>query len=132
MQFNDQKSIYLQIADYMYSQILNGYWPDGERIPSIRDLAIQMEVNPNTVTRTYTMLQDDGTLQNKRGIGYFTAEGAKNLVLEKKRKEFVRDVLPKLFNSMRQLGFSLNDLVDIHQSYMKEEIDNDEHIQTYR
>jgi len=120
MQFNNLKSIYLQIADFMYSQILNGVWLDGERIPSIRDLAMQLEVNPNTVTHTYTMLQDDGILQNKRGIGFFTSIEARNIVLEKKKTEFIRTDLPAFFDSMRQLGLSPDDLKKMYESYSKE------------
>ncbi|PKL14348.1 MAG: GntR family transcriptional regulator [Spirochaetae bacterium HGW-Spirochaetae-8] len=117
MQFNEHKSIYLQIADYMYDQILSGQWPDGERIPSIRDLAVQMEVNPNTVTRTYTMLQDEGTLQNKRGIGYFTSDEARKMVLGKRRADFINNELPAIFNTMRQLGVTPEDL---HELFLKQ------------
>lgn len=120
MQFNNTKSIYLQIADYMYDRILGGDWPDGERVPSIRDLAVHMEVNPNTVTRTYTMLQDEGTLQNKRGIGYFTSEGARSLVLDKKRKDFIGQDLPLVFDTMDRLGISCDDLFKLHQLFTKE------------
>jgi GntR family transcriptional regulator len=120
MQFNEHKSIYLQIADYMYDQILSGQWPNGERIPSIRDLAVQMEVNPNTVTRTYTMLQDEGTLQNKRGIGYFTSDQAQDQVLAKRKEEFINTQLPILFNSMRQLGVTPEDLRSLYENYTKE------------
>ena len=73
MQFNTRLPIYIQIAGYIRDLILNGTWSDGERIPSVRDMAVELEVNPNTVVRTYAILQDEGTLDNQRGIGYFTA-----------------------------------------------------------
>ncbi|HEV7378757.1 MAG TPA: GntR family transcriptional regulator, partial [Dyadobacter sp.] len=56
MEFKDKQSIYLQIADYICEQILLAKWPPGERIPSVRDLASTLEVNPNTVMRTYDFL----------------------------------------------------------------------------
>lgn len=106
MQFDNRNAIYLQIADYMYDQILNGTWPDGSRIPSIRDMAVQLEVNPNTVTRTYTLLQETGTLENQRGIGYFTAPDARDRVLKQKRQEFLTQELPTLFSTMEKLGLN--------------------------
>lgn len=121
MQFNKQTSIYLQIADFMYDRILSGDWPDGERIPSIRDMAVQLEVNPNTVTRTYTLLQEEGTLENQRGIGYFTAPDARQQVLTRKRKSFITNELPAIFATMEQLGLAKDDLVQLFETYHKEQ-----------
>lgn len=121
MQFNKQTSIYLQIADFMYDRILSGDWPDGERIPSIRDMAVQLEVNPNTVTRTYTLLQEEGTLENQRGIGYFTAQDARQQVLNRKRNSFITHELPAIFATMEQLGLAKEDLVQLFETYHKEQ-----------
>ncbi len=110
MQFNKHTSIYLQIADYMYDRILSGEWSDGQRIPSIRDMAIMLEVNPNTVTRTYAMLQEEGTLENQRGIGYFTSADAHNQVLERKRKAFLRTELPAFFATIGRLGLTMEQI----------------------
>ncbi|HAF86725.1 MAG TPA: GntR family transcriptional regulator, partial [Sphaerochaeta sp.] len=75
MQFNNRSPIYLQIAQYIHGLITNSTWVEEERIPSVRDMAMQLEVNPNTVIRAYSMLQDEGILENQRGIGYFVAKG---------------------------------------------------------
>lgn len=120
MQFNKHTSIYLQIADYMYDRILSGEWEDGQRIPSIRDMAVQLEVNPNTVTRTYTMLQDEGTLENQRGIGYFTAADAKAQVLTRKRESFLRSELPGFFATIGQLGITMQQVCDEHKKFEEE------------
>jgi DNA-binding transcriptional regulator YhcF (GntR family) len=121
MQFNNQSAIYLQIAGYMYDQILSGAWANGERIPSIRDMAVQLEVNPNTVTRTYTLLQEEGTLENRRGIGYFTSSDAQQRVLETKRVAFMHKELPALFSTMQQLGITESDLVKQLRTYQEEQ-----------
>jgi len=81
MQFKEQKPIYLQIADLLEEYIIKGEWGNSERIPALREIAVQMEVNPNTVMRTYTYLQDKGIIYNKRGIGYFTAPDARQQIL---------------------------------------------------
>ena len=73
MEFRETQSIYLQIADYVCEKILLKEWPPGERIPSVRELAIQLEVNPNTVMRTYEFLQNESIIFNQRGIGFFAA-----------------------------------------------------------
>jgi DNA-binding transcriptional regulator YhcF (GntR family) len=105
----------------MYDQILSGAWANGERIPSIRDMAVQLEVNPNTVTRTYTLLQEEGTLENRRGIGYFTSSDAQQRVLETKRVAFMHKELPALFSTMQQLGITESDLVKQLRTYQEEQ-----------
>ncbi len=110
MQFNTLSPIYLQIAEYLHDLILNRVWEDGQRIPSVRDMAMELEVNPNTVIRTYAMLQEEGTLENQRGIGYFTAKDARALVLKQRRERFIKRELPQLFSTMETLGITWEDL----------------------
>ena len=68
MEFKASPAIYLQIAEYVCENILLGTWALGDRIVSIRDLAVTMEVNPNTVQRAYDFLQQKEIISNKRGI----------------------------------------------------------------
>ncbi len=110
MQFNTQSPIYMQIAEYIHDLILSNVWEDGQRIPSVRDMAMELEVNPNTVIRTYSLLQEEGTLENQRGIGYFTAKDARTLVLQKRREHFLKRELPSLFETMERLGLTMKDL----------------------
>ncbi|MBJ2357821.1 GntR family transcriptional regulator [Sphaerochaeta sp. S2] len=110
MQFNTHSPIYMQIAEYIHDLILSNVWEDGQRIPSVRDMAMELEVNPNTVIRTYSLLQEEGTLENQRGIGYFTAKDARTLVLQKRREHFLKRELPSLFETMERLGLTMNDL----------------------
>jgi len=120
MQFNNRSPIYLQIAQYIHDLISSSAWVEEERIPSVRDMAMQLEVNPNTVIRTYSMLQDEGILENQRGIGYFTAKGAKSLVLRKRRDHFIKSELPNLFDSMRTLDISLEEIETYFLLFNKE------------
>src|SRR5690606_39542667 len=76
MNFSGNKAIYLQIAEHAFEQILLGRWSADEKIPSVRELAVQLEVNPNTVMRTYDFLQQMEVIYNKRGIGFFVADDA--------------------------------------------------------
>ncbi|MGH0053097.1 MAG: GntR family transcriptional regulator [Sphaerochaetaceae bacterium] len=110
MQFNTHSPIYIQIAEYIHDLILSNVWEDGQRIPSVRDMAMELEVNPNTVIRTYSLLQEEGTLENQRGIGYFTAKDARTLVLQKRREYFLKRELPSLFETMERLNLTIEDL----------------------
>jgi len=122
MQFNTHSPIYMQIAEYIHDLILSKVWEDGQRIPSVRDMAMELEVNPNTVIRTYSLLQEEGTLENQRGIGYFTAKDARTLVLQKRREHFIKRELPALFETMNRLGLTMKDL----QQYAEKKEKDDE------
>ena len=120
MDFHNKKAIYLQIADYFYDSILRKKMKAGERIPSVRDLAVQTEVNPNTVMRTYTYLQDKEIIFNKRGIGYFIAEEAYDKSLDFKRNEFIKEELPSVFKTMQALNMDMSDIQKFYDSYIKQ------------
>ena len=126
MQFNSLSPIYLQIAQYIHDLILNEVWEDGQRIPSVRDMAMELEVNPNTVIRTYSLLQEEGTLENQRGIGYFTAKDARTLVLKQRRERFLKRELPALLATMDTLGLTLEDLEHYVSNQKNQEEDNHE------
>jgi DNA-binding transcriptional regulator YhcF (GntR family) len=110
MEFSQPKGIYLQIADQIRDRILAGEWRSGERIPSIRELAVNIGVNPNTVTKSYQALLDREIIENQRGIGYFVTSDATQKILDEIKNEFVRDELPRVFRTMNVLGMSLDDL----------------------
>jgi len=110
MEFSQPKGIYQQIADQMRDRILADEWHEGERIPSVRELAGGVGVNPNTVTKSYQALLDREIIENQRGLGYFVAADAKRRILDEMRQEFVRDGLPRVFRTMRLLGMRLEDL----------------------
>ena len=112
MEYREKRSIYLQIADHMCENILGGHWCESDRIPSIREMAMETEVNPNTVARSYGFLQEKGVIENKRGIGYFVANGAAESTKEMIKDEFVREELPYLFRRMDLLGIRVADLQD--------------------
>ncbi len=120
MVFKDRKSIYLQIADIIMERIIKGVWKENQRIPSIRETATEMEVNPNTVVRSYNYLQDNGILQNKRGIGYFIKSGARDIALEIRKREFIKEKLPEIFKEMELLGISIDEIKRIYEGVKEE------------
>lgn len=110
MEFRESQAIYLQIADYICEAILSDKWLEGDRIPSVRELAVSMEVNPNTAMRTFSYLQEKGILFNKRGIGYFICEDAKSKTMELKRQDFVEEEIPRFVRNMKLLGISIPEI----------------------
>jgi len=112
MEFSEPKGIYHQIADQIRDRILQGEWQAGERIPSIRELAIDLGVNPNTVTKSYQALMDREIIENRRGRGYFVSADATAAILDEMRTELVRDELPRLFRAMRVLDIGIDELAE--------------------
>lgn len=104
MEFNELKPIYLQINDSLCERILSGEVKAGDRIPSVREFGAEIGVNPNTVARSYEKLTDAGIIFNKRGIGYFVSDEAKDIILEAERKEFLENELPQILKRMALLG----------------------------
>jgi GntR family transcriptional regulator len=117
MEFRDSQAIYLQIADLVCENILGGRWKEGDRVPSIRELSAMIEVNPNTVVRSYALLQEQQIIHNQRGIGYFVAAEAHGRTVELKRKSFVNRQLPPVFRTMELLGLDFEDLKALHKDY---------------
>ncbi len=111
MEFNNNKSIFLQICDVICEQILSGkLQPDG-RIPSVREYGAEIGVNPNTVMRSYEKLTNEGIIYNKRGIGYFISPDACEIVLQAQRKEFIETELPQIRKRAKLLGIDLGEIL---------------------
>ena len=110
MEFSEPKGIYLQIADQIRERILRGEWKTGERIPSIRELAVELGVNPNTVTKSYQKLLERELVSNQRGRGYFVSENAAGRALSEMKEEFMRDELPRIIGAMRLLGIGMEEI----------------------
>ncbi|RAJ92282.1 DNA-binding transcriptional regulator YhcF (GntR family) [Larkinella arboricola] len=123
MDFRDKKAIYLQIVDYVCEKILLNQWPPGERIPSVRDLGVELEVNPNTAMRSYDFLQQKDIIYNKRGIGYFAADEAPVHIKAYRREQFMTTELPQFFRTLYLLNISMEDIEDRYKTFIKTEFD---------
>jgi GntR family transcriptional regulator len=110
MDFREKQAIYLQIAEYVGDQILLQKWLPGSKIPSIRDLAISMEVTPNTTQRTYDFLQQKEIIVNRRGVGYFVAEDGFAKIMEYRRELFLENELPQMFRNMYLLNVKASEV----------------------
>jgi GntR family transcriptional regulator len=119
MEFRDHQAIYLQIVDYVCEQVLLKNWIAEDKIPSIRDLATELQVNPNTIQRAYDFLQDLGVITNRRGVGIFVEKDAIRKVMTYKKAEFTRQDLPVVFKNMYLLKIDMRELENLFNSYLK-------------
>jgi GntR family transcriptional regulator len=110
MEFKETQAIYLQIGDYVSEQILLDRWKTGDRILSVRELGVDLQVNPNTVMRAFDFLQNIEIIFNKRGVGYFVAEDSKKKIIAYRRKQFLEQEIPVFFKNLDLLGMNFSEL----------------------
>ncbi len=110
MDFKSKHPIYRQIAEQICNEILRGAYPEGGRLPSVREYAAQVEVNVNTLVRSYDWLSQQSIIFNRRGLGYFVSEGATEHIKQIRRREFMDEWLPELVQRMKVLGISVEEV----------------------
>ena len=108
--FKQDRPIYLQLADRLCDEIISEKYQADEKIPSVRELAVTLEVNTNTVVKTYDYLSLSGVIYTRRGLGYFVSPEAKEKIMESRRKQFFDEDLPEIFRQMRLLGISIEEI----------------------
>lgn len=113
MEYNEHKPIYLQNVDLMQEKILQGDWREEERIPSVREMGAMVGVNPNTIVRSYQLLESQEIIYNKRGLGYFVKEGALARIKDNVKHEFIANELPQFKAKAQMLGITKDELVEL-------------------
>ena len=121
MNFKESKAIYLQIADRICDEILLGQLGEEERIPSVREYAAIVEVNANTVMRSFDYHQSQNIIYNKRGIGYFVATGARELIHSLRNDIFLKEELDYFFRQIKTLDIPIEEITDIYREFCKKE-----------
>lgn len=116
MDFTSDKPIYRQIIDFSFGQILTGVWTAGERVPSVRELSVQLSVNSHTILKAYEFLQAEGIIVSRRGMGFYLTADALDHVNQARRREFFEVSLSRLFNEMELLGISIDDVIEKYRN----------------
>ena len=117
MEFKGNQAIYLQLAEYVSEQILLSRWHLDDRIPSVRELGVDLQVNPNTVMRAYDFLQTLDIIYNKRGVGYFVSVNAFKNIKTYRKKQFMEHELPVFFKTMTLLEMDLEDIKTAYEKF---------------
>ncbi|MFC9706843.1 GntR family transcriptional regulator [Paenibacillus sp. NPDC056933] len=111
IEFDNNLPIYLQIMQYIKRQIVTGALKAGDKIPSVRELAAELQINPNTVQRTFQELEREEVVETKRGLGrYVTSEESKIMTI---KKEMAGELLERFLTGMQELGIEEQDIVTI-------------------
>lgn len=118
MEFRDNEAIYLQIAAYVGQNILLAKWPPEQKIPSVRDMAVELQVNLNTVMRSYEFLESIGVIYNKRGLGFFVAADGYEKMKTYRKEKFIQQDLPSLFNNLYLLDINQDELFSWYEQFM--------------
>lgn len=117
MEFRENEAIYLQIAAYVTEHIMLSKWSDEQKIPSVRELAVELQVNPNTVVRAYEFLQIKEVIANKRGIGFFITPDAREKIQAYSKERFLNQELPEFFKSIYLLNISMEEINQRFESF---------------
>ena len=112
MRFSSERPIFAQIEELLVGQVMDGRLGPGDRLPSARELAASLEVNPNTASRALQRLADAGLARIERGTGYFIADQGPALAKSERRQRFFAEELPRLFQRMDELGVGLAEISD--------------------
>lgn len=124
MEFKDNIPIYLQIEQYLYRQIALGKMKAGEKIPSVRKLALELTVNVNTVQRALQEMNTQGILYTKRGEGNFVTEDTE--LLSKIKQSLINNELDEFVQNMEKLGVKKDKLVSTLTEYLKDSENHNE------
>lgn len=114
MDFKADKPIFRQIVDLLSSRILSGLWAEGQRIPSVRELSVELMVNTRTVMSALEELEKTGIISSRRGMGYYLAEDAAEIERQRRIDEFKRVKLTEMFAEMDSLGISIDEVVELY------------------
>lgn len=113
MMFDDNTPIFLQLIDIMQNCIIRGEWKEGEKVPSVREVAMAYEVNPKTVVKAFDVLSSREIVIKKRGMGFYLAEHAKRNIMDELQKEFMQTQLPKFIADIKRLELSPEKVADL-------------------
>lgn len=117
MNFEETKAIYEQMADRLCDEIIAGTYKENDRIPSVREYAMALQVNTNTAVKAYELLSRDEIIYNKRGLGYFVSPGSRAQITKARKRNFLSRMLPNVFKEMQLLGISMSDVQEQWQLY---------------
>ena len=110
---DDSRPIFLQLAEQIENDIIDGSLPEEGQVPSTNEFAAFYRINPATALKGVTLLVDDGILYKKRGIGMFVAPGARETLLTRRREQFRADYIQPLVTEAGKLGITRAQLADL-------------------
>jgi GntR family transcriptional regulator len=108
---NAGRPVYLKLRDRIAAAIIDGRYPEGAMLPSVRALAAEEGANPLTVAKAYQAFQDEGLVRVQRGVGMYVERGAAEALRDSERRQFLAEEWPEIVRRMRRLGLAPADLL---------------------
>jgi GntR family transcriptional regulator len=109
--WTDTQPIYRQLKDKVVTAIMEGALVEGEALPSVRTVAVDLQINPITASKAYQELVMDGLVEKRRGLGMFVVDGARNKLMEAERDRFLNEEWPRVMETIRRLGLDADELL---------------------
>lgn len=116
--FRDDRPIYLQIMEQIKLKIICGFYKSGQKLPSVRDLASDASVNPNTMQKSLIELEKTGLVFSRRTSGRFITEDTS--MIENIRRDLAKDQINNFLKSMKQIGYTNDEVIDLVKNISKE------------
>lgn len=120
MQFTGSIPIYLQIIRYIKKQIISGELKSEDKVPSVRELADKLSVNPNTVSRAYQELEREGLTETRRGMGTYIVED--DTMKERLKKELSETLIFDFLKEMKDSSFTDKEIISLITELLKKEV----------
>lgn len=108
----DNRPVYLRLRDEIAAAIIDGRYPEGAVLPSVRAFAAEQGANPLTVAKAYQQFQSDGLIRVQRGVGMFVREGAADRLRNTERSQFLENEWPRIRDRMARLGIDPAEMAD--------------------
>lgn len=124
IEFSPNTPIYVQVMEYVKKKIVTGRLAPGEKIPAVRELAGELQVNPNTIQRTFQELEREGIAETRRGTGRFVTMNEEKIT--ELRKEMAKELLNNFINGMNNLGFMEEEVLSILRSSLEKKKEGNE------
>ncbi|UCZ51564.1 GntR family transcriptional regulator [Bacillus shivajii] len=119
LQFDNDRPIYIQLMEHIYGKICRSEWKPGEKLPSVRETAIEAGVNPNTVSRAYMEMERESVVESKRGQGTFVTEDGK--VIESLKITTAEKQINAFLLAMGKIGLSKEETVELVKKQIERE-----------
>ena len=113
VEWNDKQPIFRQLRDLVAERIMDGSFPEGEAVPSVRQVAADYQINHLTVGKAYQELVDAGLLEKRRGLGMFVREGACKALTSNEKQQFIDEEVPAFLERAKVLGMTVAEVVDL-------------------
>ncbi len=120
--WSDDQPIFRQLAQRVSKQILQGTWPEGSALPSVRSVSADLKINHLTVLKAYQLLVDDGLVEKRRGQGMYVCAGAQAQLLAEQKQQFIETQIPDIAATLRQVQMPMDEFI----SRLSQHIEGDE------